>query len=193
MAQVPPAPAPAPPPPPPPPPPMATLLPKPLVIKRGKKSADALSKSQDSSRPLVTIDDLMKIKLKPAVRMVTRSQSKKADPSGPLVSLQQLKSVRLKRANTMDVKTLRESTNGITGGRAPSSFAKRLRRLDIRRSPGGTPVSLAAEHCAAKENVDMTPMLSIALQRRFGSAMLHSPLSSPDRSDSSFLSQEGDR
>ncbi|XP_034944895.1 arp2/3 complex-activating protein rickA-like [Chelonus insularis] len=93
-----------PPPPPPPPPPMPSLptcfslstIPK--LTKKNKNSRTPTKKSSEELRPVITVEDLLKVRLKKAPPKNEKENEKKSEAKrfGPVVTIDMLKKVKLK-------------------------------------------------------------------------------------------------
>ncbi|XP_056322941.1 proline-rich protein 11 [Danio aesculapii] len=158
-----------PPPPPPPPPPLpppqilVTLPPK--VASIPKKTAQANSLKEKQNGPVaVTLRDLQAVRL----RKVTVGQKTLMSPEkrrSPLVTLADLQKVRLRRSNSdLPLKlrsSLRTPTKNSMNLRVP------LRKVNITRSPGGTPRS-------NKENNVTDSSLDPSMTKGLGNKYLNS-------------------
>ncbi|XP_019878294.2 uncharacterized protein LOC109608059 isoform X2 [Aethina tumida] len=85
------------PPPPPPPMPTAASMPSTKLSSKGTKHREAMSKSKSDSRPMISLDEILKVKLKkPADRPTSTPQRRSAQP---VVSMDMLRQVRLRPAS----------------------------------------------------------------------------------------------
>ncbi|XP_070572176.1 proline-rich protein 11-like [Ptychodera flava] len=178
----------APPPPPPPlPPPDLLFKPVDLSFLKKKKSTKSSSPTEKSKAPVViTLQDLQKVKLKPV--QVTQDESgqvKKALGNQPVVLLDDLKRVQLKRSSSESDKSDEDVSST---GTSPSElkqlwksipkevekFQNRLKKVDIARSPGGTPIRPLNPE---EHGTGLTPLMTKALRRKFKRA--RTPSSSP--------------
>ncbi|XP_010375126.2 proline-rich protein 11 [Rhinopithecus roxellana] len=176
----PPPPPPLPPPPPPPPPVAPVLLRKPGLAKA--LQAGPLKKD----RPMqITVKDLLTVKLKKTQNVDER---RKLIPSpkarNPLVTVSDLQRVTLKPNSK--VLSTRVTNVLITPGKSQMDLRKLLRKVDVERSPGGTPLT-------NKENMEtgigLTPVMTQALRRKFQLAHPRSPTPTLPLSTSSFDEQ----
>jgi len=186
-----------PPPPPPPPPPVLPPPPPPLVFLKNKQTrpqaTDSKENKNKTSRTLVTLEDLKKVKLRKVTQVIEKDKENtapesettrfKLQPRKPLlnklnqrddvqcvVSLREIRNVTLKRTKT---ETEMEKINL----RTPEEMVvmrQNLRKVNITRSPGGTPL-LSGKSC--EHGTGLTPMMTRALRRKFQHAH---PYSSPD-------------
>uniref|UniRef100_A0A4W2C9J7 Uncharacterized protein n=1 Tax=Bos indicus x Bos taurus TaxID=30522 RepID=A0A4W2C9J7_BOBOX len=156
----PPLPPPPPPPPlPPPPPPTAPLLlRKPALTKA--LQAGPLKKNGPMQ---ITVKDLLTVKLKKTQSLDERRKlvpSPKAQKA--LVTISDLQRVTLKPKSK--ALSTRVTNVLITPGKSQLDLRKLLRKVDVERSPGGTPLT-------NKENVEtgtgLTPVMTQALKRKF--------------------------
>ncbi|CAH3182629.1 unnamed protein product [Porites evermanni] len=196
--------APPPPPPPPAPPPPPPVLPPPApplaFLKRKQSGSKGVDSSETKKKPttaLVTLEDLKKVKLRKVSPKKNRLRVKeniesntgtdvslKIQPQKPelrkinqrkdlpqcVISLREIKKVTLKKRTA-------ESEIDKVKLRTPEEMIitrSKLRKVNITRSPGGTPLVSNRN----KENgTGLTPMMTKALQRKFQQAH---PYSSPD-------------
>ncbi|XP_033924669.1 proline-rich protein 11 [Melopsittacus undulatus] len=165
-------PPPLPPPPPPPPPlPPPKLPPAPLLLKRGNGSKAVLIPPVKKDGPMqITLRDLLNVKLRKADG---RSRMDKAESPvrtcRALITVSDLQSVSL-RPKT---KSSAHVTNSlITPPKNHLDLRKHLKKVNIQRSPGGTPLN-------GKENTEcgsgLTPLMTQALRRKFQMAHPKSP------------------
>ncbi|NWH68566.1 PRR11 protein, partial [Geococcyx californianus] len=159
----PPPPLPPPPPPPPPPLPPPKLPPAPLLLKRGNGSKALLAPSLKTEGPMqITLKDLLNVKLKK-----TNSNVKMDKAESPvktrrvLITVSDLQSISLRPKS----KPSAHVTNSlITPPKNQLDLRKHLKKVNIQRSPGGTPLN-------SKENIEcgsgLTPLMTQALRRKF--------------------------
>lgn len=165
------APAPLPPPPPPPPlPPPSTTVP--LLFIPKKKAALATLQNSKENQDLVlavTLRDIQSVKLK----KITTGNTEKANKSSkqaraPLITVSDLQKVCLRRSHGLPLKRQISSTPT----KSPLRLRSQLKRVQICRTPGGTPLF-------DKENIEtgtcLTPIMTQALQRK-GQRTLHDRL-----------------
>ncbi|NXG69773.1 PRR11 protein, partial [Baryphthengus martii] len=167
----PPPPLPPPPPPPPPPLPPPKLPPAPLLLKRGNGSKALLAPPLKKDGPMqITLKDLLNVKLKK-----TDSNLRADEAESPprtrraLITVSDLQSVSLRSKS----KPSAPVTNSlITPPKNQLDLRKLLKKVNIQRSPGGTPLT-------AKENIEcgagLTPIMTRALRRKFQMAHPKSP------------------
>ncbi|XP_054703779.1 proline-rich protein 11 [Grus americana] len=164
--------APPPPPPPPPPPlPPPKLPPAPLLLKRGNGSKALLAPSLKKDAPMqITLKDLLNVKLKKTDSSLGMD---KAEPPvktrGALITVSDLQSISLRPKS----KPSTHVTNSlITPPKNQLDLRKHLKKVNIQRSPGGTPLN-------SKENMEcgtgLTPIMTQALRRKFQMAHPKSP------------------
>uniref|UniRef100_A0A8C5UL58 Proline rich 11 n=1 Tax=Malurus cyaneus samueli TaxID=2593467 RepID=A0A8C5UL58_9PASS len=168
----PPPPLPPPPPPPPPPPlPPPKLPPAPLLLPRGTASKPLQAPAVKKDGPMhITLKDLLNVKLKKTnsnLRMDKEQSPTK--PRRALITVTDLQSVSLRpksKPSPHTTKTL------ITSPKNQIDLRKHLKKVDIQRSPGGTPLN-------SKENTEcgsgLTPIMTQALRRKFQMAHPKSP------------------
>ncbi|KFV53557.1 Proline-rich protein 11, partial [Gavia stellata] len=170
----------APPPPPPPPPlPPPKLPPAPLLLKRGNGSKALLAPSLKKDEPMqITLKDLLNVKLK---KTDSNLRMDKADSPvktrRALITVSDLQSVSLRPKS----KPSAHITNSlITPPKNQLDLRKHLKKVNIQRSPGGTPLN-------SKENIEcgsgLTPIMTQALRRKFQAShdMAHPKSPSPAR------------
>ncbi|XP_001634153.3 proline-rich protein 11 [Nematostella vectensis] len=183
-----------PPPPPPPPPPLPPPPPSGGNILLQKMSMTTKPKSQpvDQAAPMVSLDAIKNVKLKKVnrqscqdsesdnssslpeqskklLRSISKTRKTKSPSLRPLITLNDLQKVKLKK---------RGSGCSATGYKfkSPESnilvLRRNLRRVDQRRSPGGTPIcTRPKEDCGT----GLTPMMTRALRKKFRLANPESP------------------
>ncbi|NWY59675.1 PRR11 protein, partial [Chionis minor] len=175
----PPPPLPPPPPPPPPPLPPPKLPPAPLLLKRGNGSKALLAPSLKKDGPMqITLKDLLNVKLKKAdsnLRMDKAESPVKTRRA--LITVSDLQSVSLRPKS----KPPAHVTNSLTTPpKNHLDLRKHLKKVNIQRSPGGTPLN-------SKENMEcgsgLTPIMTQALRRKFQAShdMAHPKSPSPSR------------
>ncbi|XP_058710372.1 proline-rich protein 11 [Poecile atricapillus] len=165
----PPPPLPPPPPPPPPPLPPPKLPPAPLLLQRSTASKLAPPVKKDG--PVhITLKDLLNVKLKKTnsnLRMDKEQSPVK--PRRALITVTDLQSVSLKPKSKPSPHATKSS---ITSPQNQIDLRKHLKKVDILRSPGGTPLN-------NKENTEcgsgLTPIMTRALRRKFQMAHPKSP------------------
>ncbi|KFP80984.1 Proline-rich protein 11, partial [Apaloderma vittatum] len=174
--------APPPPLPPPPPPlPPPKLPPAPLLLKLGSGSRALQAPSQKKDGPMqITLKDLLNVKLKKThsnLRMDKAESPVKTRRA--LITVSDLQSVSLRPKS----KSSGHITNSlITPPKNQLDLRKHLKKVNIKRSPGGTPLS-------CKENIEcgsgLTPIMTQALRRKFQAShsisMAHPKSPSPAR------------
>ncbi|XP_004608680.2 proline-rich protein 11 [Sorex araneus] len=177
----PPPPPPPPPPLPPPPPPMA-----PLLLRKSSTTKAPQARPLKKDTPMqITVKDLLTVKLK---KTQSIDERKKLAPSpktrNPLVTVSDLQRVTLKSSSK--VLSTRVTNVLITPGKSQVDLRKLLRKVDVERSPGGTPLT-------NKENMEtgtgLTPVMTRALKRKFELAHPRSPTQTVPLSTSSFDEQ----
>ncbi|NXX68194.1 PRR11 protein, partial [Spizella passerina] len=171
----PPPPLPPPPPPPPPPLPPPKLPPAPLLLQRGTASKLAAPVKKDGPMH-ISLKDLLNVKLKKtncSLRMDKEQSPVK--PRRALITVTDLQSVNLRpKSKSSPQKSL------ITSPKNQIDLRKHLKKVDIERSPGGTPLN-------SKENTEcgsgLTPIMTRALRRKFQAShsMAHPKSPSPAR------------
>nr|XP_032823437.1 proline-rich protein 11 [Petromyzon marinus] len=156
--------APPPPPPPPPLPPPPTAQPR-LVLKR---KAAVQRPTQRDCTAVVTVKDLLRVKLR---KTSTEAEDEKRDASEwkkALVTVRDLQAVSLRRTVSESCAQTMLSPRGCrqTPNKTPYNLRGLLKRVDIIRSPGGTPMY-------DKENREtgtgLTPIMTQALRKKFKS------------------------
>ncbi|XP_074413156.1 proline-rich protein 11 isoform X2 [Zonotrichia albicollis] len=167
----PPPPLPPPPLPPPPPPPLPApkVPPAPLLLQRGTASKLAAPVKKDGPMH-ITLKDLLNVKLKKtnsSLRM-DKEQSP-AKPRRALITVTDLQSVNLRPKSKPSPHAAKSL---ITSPKNQIDLRKHLKKVDIERSPGGTPLN-------SKENTEcgsgLTPIMTRALRRKFQMAHPKSP------------------
>ncbi|XP_070598760.1 proline-rich protein 11 isoform X3 [Erythrolamprus reginae] len=170
---------PIPPPPPPPPLPPPPPPPAPLVFKR---RSDIEAAPVKNDLPLqITPQDLLNVKLK-KTKNGAAMEKETSPPKGrkALITLQDLQSICLQAKNPQPLPRV---TNLLKDG---LDFRKHLKKVAIKRSPGGTPMN-------NKENIEtgtgLTPLMTQALRRKFQLAHPRSPSPSYFPTRNSFEEQ----
>ncbi|XP_030755008.1 cyclin-dependent kinase 12-like isoform X2 [Sitophilus oryzae] len=121
----PPPPPPLPPPPPPPPPPLL-MVQKPQKLGLGKRAKTTLgipSVEKSDSRPVISLDDILKVKLKKASERPTVNPTTRNRTSTPVVSMDMLRQVKLRPSSrpSMVKSTPNRSSLSTPGGSTGSS------------------------------------------------------------------------
>ncbi|XP_066111619.1 proline-rich protein 11 [Saccopteryx bilineata] len=182
----PPQPPPPPPPPPPLPPPPPPLPTAPLLLRKPSLSKALQAGPLKKEGPMqITVKDLLTVKLK---KTQSFDERKKLVPSPkariPLVTASDLQRVTLKPNSK--VLSTRITNVLITPGKSQMDLRKLLRKVDVERSPGGTPL-------INKENMEtgtgLTPVMTRALRKKFQLAHPRSPTQTLPLSTSSFDEQ----
>ncbi|KAM5216045.1 proline-rich protein 11 isoform 1-T4 [Hipposideros larvatus] len=175
---------PLPPPPPPLPPPAPLTAPLRLRKSHLPKALEAGPLKKDGPMQ-ITVKDLLTVKLKKTQSFDERTKlvpSPKA--RNPLVTVSDLQRVALK-PNSKVLPT-RVTNVLITPGKSQIDLRKLLRKVDVERSPGGTPLT-------NKENMEtgtgLTPVMTRALRRKFQLAHPRSPTQTLPLSTSGFDEQ----
>ncbi|XP_032178315.1 proline-rich protein 11 [Mustela erminea] len=177
-----------PPPPPPPPPPLPPPPPPtaPVLLRKSDRTKALQAGPLKRDGPMqITVKDLLTVKLK---KTQCFDERKKLIPSpkaqNPLVTVSDLQRVTLKPNSK--VLSTRVTNVLITPGKSQIDLRKLLRKVDVERSPGGTPLT-------NKENMDtgtgLTPVMTRALRRKFQMAHPRSPTQTLPLSTSSFDEQ----
>ncbi|XP_048838904.1 proline-rich protein 11 isoform X2 [Brienomyrus brachyistius] len=171
--------APPPPPPPPPPPlPPLPLLPPPdaaprrPVIVVTKKASSASFPKENVRLSTVTLRDLQSVKLRKVTNATVAAARVSSDMSrAPLITVADLQKVHLRRPHC-DLALKPRLGVGILPNKSPGNLRKQLKKVQINRSPGGTPLT-------DKENQEcgtgLTPIMTQALRRKFQIAIPRSP------------------
>ncbi|XP_053423778.1 proline-rich protein 11 [Nycticebus coucang] len=181
-----------PPPPPPPPPPLPPLPPPPppplapLLLAKSNLTKALQTRPLQRDGPMqITVKDLLTVKLKKTQSFDDR---RKLVPSpktqNPLVTVSDLQRVTLKPNSK--VLSTRVTNVLITPNKSQIDLRKLLRKVNVERSPGGTPLT-------NKENMDsgtgLTPVMTRALRRKFQLAHPRSPTQALPHSTSNFDEQ----
>ncbi|NWR67458.1 PRR11 protein, partial [Bucorvus abyssinicus] len=166
-------------PPPPPPLPPPKLPPAPLLLKRGDGSKALLAPSLKKDGPVqITLKDLLNVKLKKTNRNLRTDKAESpVKTRRALITVLDLQSVSLRPKS----KPSAHVTNSlITPPKNHLDLRKHLKKVNIQRSPGGTPLN-------SKENIEcgsgLTPIMTQALRRKFQAShgMAHPKSPSPAR------------
>ncbi|NXX32747.1 PRR11 protein, partial [Nicator chloris] len=173
-----PPPPPLPPPPPPPPPPLPPpKLPAAPLLQQGTASKLAPPVKKDGPMH-ITLKDLLNVKLKKTnsnLRMDKEQSPVK--PCRALITVTDLQSVSLRPKSKPSAHATKSL---ITSPKNQIDLRKHLKKVDIQRSPGGTPLN-------NKENTEcgsgLTPIMAQALRRKFQAShsMAHPKSPSPAR------------
>ncbi|NWT15350.1 PRR11 protein, partial [Vireo altiloquus] len=163
----PPPPPPLPPLPPPPPPPPALpppkLPPAPLLLQWGTASKPLLAPPVKRDGPMhITLKDLLNVKLKKTNSNLRMDKEQSAmKPRRALITVTDLQSVSLRSKSKPSPHATKSL---ITSPKNQIDLRKHLKKVDIQRSPGGTPLN-------SKENTEcgsgLTPIMTRALRRKF--------------------------
>ncbi|XP_037665126.1 proline-rich protein 11 [Choloepus didactylus] len=184
-SHLPPRPQPPPPPPPPPLPPPAPPI-APLLLRKADRTKALQAEPLKKDGPMqITVKDLLTVKLK---KTQSFDEKRKLVPSPkapkPLVTVSDLQRVTLKPNSK--VLSTRVTNVLITPGKSQIDLRKLLRKVNVERSPGGTPLT-------NKENMEtgtgLTPIMTQALRRKFQLAHPRSPTQALPLSTSSFDEQ----
>uniref|UniRef100_A0A8C8BI07 Proline rich 11 n=1 Tax=Otus sunia TaxID=257818 RepID=A0A8C8BI07_9STRI len=167
----PPPPLPPPPPPPPPPLPPPKLPPAPLLLKRGNGSKALLAPSLKNDGPMqITLKDLLNVKLKKTDSNLSVDKAESpVKTRRALITVSDLQSVSLRPKSKPSGHI---TASLITPAKNQLDLRKHLKKVNIQRSPGGTPLN-------SKENIEcgsgLTPIMTQALRRKFQMAHPKSP------------------
>ncbi|XP_074869755.1 proline-rich protein 11 [Carettochelys insculpta] len=170
LASAPPPPPPPPLPPPPPPPPPASVL-----LKRGN-GTKALEATSVTNGPIqITLKDLLNVKLKKTQNYTKPDQAESpVKKHKALLTVSDLQSVNLRPKSKLPPAPVTNFL--ITPSKNQIDLRKHLKKVNIQRSPGGTPLT-------NKENMEtgtgLTPIMTQALRRKF--QMAHPKTPSPAR------------
>ncbi|XP_066552329.1 proline-rich protein 11 isoform X2 [Amia ocellicauda] len=179
LAPPPPAPAllapPPPPPPPPPPLPPAALLKRPLqILRKTLASKTPRSPPRKSDIPTaVTLRDLQAVKLRRVTNPIRKTRAPSPEKTRvPLVTVDELQRVNLRPHHALDLPPKLRIALARSPGKSPLTLRRQLKKVNIERSPGGTPLY-------DKENKEtgtgLTPIMTQALRRKFQMAHPKSP------------------
>ncbi|XP_060613725.2 proline-rich protein 11 [Anolis sagrei] len=162
-----------PPPPPPPPLPPPPPPPAPLCFKKsgGIKTQPQVTSSRKDVPMQITLQDLLKVKLKKTQN--NTGIDKKGSPlehRKALVTVSDLQSMNLKSKAPRPL--VRVTNHLITPSKSALDFRKHLKKLAIKRSPGGTPLTNKEN---AETGTGLTPLMTQALRRKFQFAHPKSP------------------
>ncbi|XP_064379233.1 proline-rich protein 11 isoform X2 [Dromaius novaehollandiae] len=181
-------PPPLPPPPPPPPPPLPPPPPPraPLLLQRGSSSKALLETSLKKDGPMhITLKDLLNVKLKKIDSNLKMDKAgSPAKTRRALITVSDLQSISLRSKS----KPSAHITNClITPAKNQLDLRKHLKKVNIQRSPGGTPLN-------TKENIEcgtgLTPIMTQALRRKFQMAHPKSPSPAQLNAANSFDEQK---
>ncbi|KAM9086100.1 proline-rich protein 11-like [Megaptera novaeangliae] len=170
------------PPPLPPPPPLTA----PLLLRKSDLTKALQAGPLKKSGPMqITVKDLLTVRLK---KTQSFDERRKLVPSpkaqNPLVTVSDLQRVSLKPKSK--VLSTRVTNVFITPGKSQLELRKLLRKVDVERSPGGTPLT-------NKENMEtgtgLTPVMTQVLKRKFQLAHPRSPTQTLPLSTSTFDEQ----
>ncbi|XP_029105281.1 proline-rich protein 11 isoform X2 [Scleropages formosus] len=168
---------PLPPPPPPPPPPPAIPQQRPLLIVKKRPASPTLQKEK-GHLIAVTVRDLQTVKLRKITDPIGKLNVSPSKSRAPLVTVDDLQKVRLRRS-TSDLPSKLHLSLGRTPKKSPMRLRSQLKKVQIERSPGGTPLF-------NKENKEtgtgLTPIMTQALRRKFQNTMARSPSPKSNRS-----------
>ncbi|NXC00721.1 PRR11 protein, partial [Orthonyx spaldingii] len=170
---------PPPPPPPPPPLPPPKLPPAPLLLQRGTASKPLLAPPVKKDGPMhITLKDLLNVKLKKTNSSLrTDKEQSPVKPRRALITVTDLQSVSLRPKSKPSAHATKSL---ITSPKNQIDLRKHLKKVDIQRSPGGTPLN-------SKDNTEcgsgLTPIMTRALRRKFQAShsMAHPKSPSPAR------------
>ncbi|XP_023675165.1 uncharacterized protein prr11 [Paramormyrops kingsleyae] len=165
----------APPPPPPPPPPLLPppdAVPQRPVIIVTKKASSASSPKANVRLSAVTLKDLQSIKLRKVANAVVAANRLSSETSrAPLITVADLQKVHLRRPHCNFALKPHLGVSR-SPNKSPVNLLKQLKKVQINRSPGGTPMT-------DKENQEcgtgLTPVMTQALRRKFQIAIPRSP------------------
>ncbi|XP_072209531.1 proline-rich protein 11 isoform X3 [Excalfactoria chinensis] len=161
---------PPPPPPPPPPLPPPKLPAAPLLLKRGNGSKALLEPSVKKDAPMhITLKDLLNVKLRKT------DNSLRTDKAGSpprtrraLITVSDLQSVNLRSKSKPSAHITSSLT---TPPKNQFDLRKHLKKVNVQRSPGGTPLNKENTECGT----GLTPIMTQALRRKFQMAHPKSP------------------
>ncbi|XP_001509470.3 proline-rich protein 11 [Ornithorhynchus anatinus] len=159
-------------PPPPPPLPLPPHPPAPLLLKKVDRTKALQGAPLKKNGPMhITVKDLLNVKLKKTQSSIeTDKLSSPRKERNPLVTVSDLQSIALK-SNAKRL-PLHVTNVLITPSRSQLDLRKHLRKVNVERSPGGTPL-------VNKENMEtgtgLTPLMTQALRRKFQLAHPKSP------------------
>ncbi|XP_076367469.1 uncharacterized protein LOC143255536 isoform X2 [Tachypleus tridentatus] len=162
--------------PPPPPPPPLTFSALPAIKPVRKNLEDLYAKSPSkkvklSGPPAITLEAIRNVKLKQVANRSTGEKMRsEQDGGGSTVSLEDLKSVSLKA--TKRIHTCEEDKENYKNRLSNEELHKHistLKKVDVHRSPGGTP--LMDKNCHQDSGEGLTPLMTTALRKRFLFAM----------------------
>ncbi|XP_071029733.1 proline-rich protein 11-like [Oncorhynchus clarkii lewisi] len=155
------------PPPPPPLPPTSNTFLQPYIPKT--RVASNTQQEKQDILVAVTLRDLQAVKLRKVIVSSVKSKRTPEKMHAPLVTVADLQNVRLKQSHCqLPPKLLKRLSFGRTPTKSPMNLRTQLKRVQINRSPGGTPLF-------DKENMEtgtgLTPIMTQALRRKFQSAL----------------------
>ncbi|NXJ07200.1 PRR11 protein, partial [Odontophorus gujanensis] len=171
----PPPPLPPPPPPPPPPLPPPKLPAAPLLLKHGNGSKAHLPSVKKDAPMHITLKDLLNVKLRQTdsnLRMGKAGSPVKTRRA--LITVSDLQSVNLRSQSTPSA----HITSSLkTPPKNQLDLRKHLKKVNIQRSPGGTPLNKENTECGT----GLTPIMTQALRRKFQAShdMAHPKSPSP--------------
>uniref|UniRef100_K7FWX7 Proline rich 11 n=1 Tax=Pelodiscus sinensis TaxID=13735 RepID=K7FWX7_PELSI len=164
------------PPPPPPPPPPLPPPPAPVLLKKGN-GTKALQATSVKDGPIqITLKDLLNVKLK-KIQNYTKTGQGIGSPvkqHRALITVSDLQSINLRPKSKLPPAPITNLL--ITPSKNQIDLRKHLKKVNIQRSPGGTPLT-------NKENMEtgtgLTPIMTQALRRKF--QLAHPKTPSPAR------------
>ncbi|KAL1791141.1 proline-rich protein 11, partial [Sigmodon hispidus] len=147
-----------PPPPPPPPPPSPPLAP--LLLRKSGTTKALQTEPLKKNVPMhITVKDLLNVKLKKTQNIEERKKLAPSPPKeqNPLVTVSDLQRVTLKPNSRVLATRVKNKNIFITTGISQINLQKLLRKVNVSRSPGGTPLTI-------KENLEtgsgLTPIMT---------------------------------
>ncbi|XP_075051176.1 proline-rich protein 11 isoform X2 [Mixophyes fleayi] len=171
---LPPPPPPLPPPPPPPvPPPTFLLLKHQPVLKKAESTRPPKAAPARQEGPIpITLKDLLNVKLRKARDNIDRQKmGSHRSEYIPLISLSELQAVNLKMGSKMPPKRLTNIFKD-TVNKSPLEVRRHLRKVNMVRSPGGTPLY---DRNNKENGTGLTPLMTKALRQKFQLAHPKSP------------------
>ncbi|XP_052544774.1 proline-rich protein 11 isoform X2 [Tympanuchus pallidicinctus] len=161
---------PPPPPPPPPPLPPPKLPAAPLLLKRGNGSKALLEPSVKKDAPMhITLKDLLNVKLrKTDSSLKTNKAGSPERTRRALITVSDIQSVNLRSKSKPSAHITSSLT---TPPKNQLDLRKHLKKVNIQRSPGGTPLNKENTECGT----GLTPIMTQALRRKFQMAHPKSP------------------
>ncbi|XP_029483381.1 proline-rich protein 11-like isoform X2 [Oncorhynchus nerka] len=144
-----------------------TLSCNPTSLK--KRVASNTQQEKQDILVAVTLRDLQAVKLRKVIVSSVKSKRTLEKMHAPLVTVADLQNVRLKQSHCqLPPKLLKRLSFGRTPTKSPMNLRTQLKRIQINRSPGGTPLF-------DKENMEtgtgLAPIMTQALRRKFQSAL----------------------